>query len=82
MVYRGKLDGFRRNNVVNLYYLIYNILKDTNSDAAMMHAKLYLALKLESGAGIPDDIEDLDIDEADLDIEELESEIRNYWAKE
>ena len=66
---------------VNLYYLIYNILKDTNHDMALRHAELFLALKLESGAGIPDDIECLDIDEAGLDVKELESEIRAYWAE-
>lgn len=68
------------NVKVNLYRLIYDILKDSNPDLALEHAKLFLALKLESGAGIPDDIEDLDIDEDSLDITELESEIRAYWS--
>lgn len=70
------------NVKVNLYYLIYNILKDTNHDLAIKHAELFLALKLESGANVPDDIEDLNIDESDLDITELESEIRKYWAEQ
>ncbi len=65
---------------VNLYYLIYKILKEIDSDAAVMHAKLYLALKLESGAPIVSEIEDLNIDEDDLDIIELESDIKNYWS--
>lgn len=68
------------NVKVNLYYLIYNILKDSNEELALKHAKLFLALKLESGANIPDDIEELDIDEADLDASELEREIKDYWA--
>lgn len=68
------------NVKVNLYHLIYNILKDMDSDLALKHAKLYLALKLESGANVSDDIEDLNIDEADLDIDELEHEIKDYWS--
>ena len=66
---------------VNLYYLAYKILKDDNPDLALIHAKLYLALKLESGAQIADEIEDLNIDEDDLDITELEREIKEFWAK-
>ena len=73
-------DGETKTKV-NLYYLIYTILKDSNEDLALTHAKLYLALKLESGAQIAEDIEDLDIDETDLDINELETEIRDYWSK-
>ena len=69
------------NVKVNLYYLIYNILKCTDNDLALKHAKLYLAIKLESGAQIAEDIEDLNLDEDNLDISELEAEIRDYWAK-
>ena len=69
------------NVKVNLYHLIYNILKDDNEELALKHAKLYLALKLESGAQVAEDIEDLNIDESDLDINELEAEIRKYWAE-
>nr|WP_295161567.1 hypothetical protein [uncultured Methanobrevibacter sp.] len=65
---------------VNLYYLIYQILKENYESMAIRHAELYLAIKLESGANIAEDIEDLNIDETDLDINELESEIREYWS--
>ena len=73
-------DG-ETNSKVNLYHLIYDILKDSDENIAMKHAKLYLAIKLESGAQIASDIEELYIDETDLDIDELESEIKDYWAK-
>ena len=73
-------DGSARSKV-NLYCLIYNILKDTDERAALIHAKLCLALKLESGAQVPDEIEDLFIDEGDLDIGDLESEVESYWSK-
>lgn len=56
---------------VNVFYLIYNILKDENGP---------LALKIESGSIVPDEIEDLGIDESELDIPVLESEIRKYWT--
>ena len=69
------------NVKVNLYYLIYAILKETDEDLALKHAKLYLALKLESGAQIAEDIDDLNIDESNLDIDELDAEIRKYWAE-
>lgn len=68
------------NLKVNLYYLIYQILKDSDTNLALTHAKLYLALKLESGANIAEDIEDLNLDEDNLDINELESEIKNHWS--
>lgn len=64
---------------VNLYCLIYKILKDSNPEAAMMHAELFLALKIESGAHIPEEIEDLDIDEESLDIHSLESQVSDFW---
>ena len=68
------------NSKVNLYCLMYNILKDTDEELALKHAKLCLALKLESGAQVPDEIEDLFIDEGDLDIAELDSEIMSHWS--
>ncbi|MBQ7927349.1 MAG: tetratricopeptide repeat protein [Methanobrevibacter sp.] len=67
---------------VNLYLLIYRILKDSNESLAITHARLYLAIKLENGGDIADEIEDLNLDEDGLDIEELESEIRSYWSGE
>ena len=69
------------NVKVNLYHLIYNILKDSDESMALKHAKLYLAIKLESGAQVAEEIEDLNIDETDLEISELEAEIRDYWAE-
>ena len=66
---------------VNLYFLIYDILKETDPDLALQHAKLYLALKLQSGAPINEEIEELGIDEENLDIDELENEIYNYWRE-
>lgn len=66
---------------VNLYYLTYNLLKDSNPDFAMKHAKLFLTIKLENESEIPEDIEDLDIDEDNLDIDILEQEIRNRWTE-
>ena len=46
-----------------------------------MHAKLYLALKLENGGEIDNEIEDLYIDEDSLDITKLEKEVREYWLR-
>lgn len=65
---------------VNLYYLIYSMLAESDEESALTHAKLFLALKLESGAHVPDEIEDLCIDEIDLDVDELEAEVRDYWS--
>lgn len=64
---------------VNLYYLIYKILNDSNPDIAFKHAELYYLLKLESGAEISSDIEELYIDEEELDKNELVKEIKDYW---
>ena len=66
---------------VNLYYILYNILKDSDSEFAMKHAELFLAIKLENETDIPEDIEELDIDEDSLDIDRLEHEIRNRWIE-
>ena len=63
----------------NLFYLIYQLLKDDEPDLALKHAKLFAALKLEYGAPIPSDIEELIIDEDELDVDELEMEIKDYW---
>ena len=63
------------------YHLIYNILRESDLDAALMHAKLYLALKLENSGEIESDIEDLCLDEDSLDILELEKETREYWLR-
>lgn len=74
-------DGYVKNKV-NLYYLIYKLLKDSNPDFAIKHAELFLAIKLEYDAvEIPEDIENLDIDADNLDIDSLEKEIKNRWIE-
>ena len=69
------------NIKVNLYNLAYKILKENNPDLALKHAELFLAIKLDNESQIPDDIEELLIDEDNLDKKELESEIRQYWLE-
>ena len=68
------------NIKVNLFYLIYRILKDDNPELAIKHAKLYAALKLQSDSVLPDDIEELSLDEESLDAYQLEREIKDYWS--
>lgn len=69
------------NVKVNLYHLIYEMLKDSNPELAITHARLYLAIKLENGGEIARDIEELNLDEDNFDINALESEIKTYWAR-
>ena len=69
------------NSKVNLYYIIYKILKDSDYNFAVKHAELFLAIKLESNAEIPIEIEDMEIDEDHLDKVALEQEIRNHWLE-
>ena len=64
---------------VNLYYLIYHILKDTNPDIALKHAQLYYLLKSDNNSEISDDIDELKINGDGLDKEKLVNEINNYW---
>lgn len=66
---------------VNLYYLIYKILKEDDFDIAFTHAKIVVALKLKNNVDIPQDLEELSIDEDNLDITQLEGEIKQYWSK-
>lgn len=66
---------------INLFYLIYQLLKDDKPELALEHAKLFEALKLEYGASIPEDIEKLMIDENELDIDKLEQKIKDYWLQ-
>lgn len=66
---------------VNVYYLAYKILKDDNPEMALRHAELFTALKLESDAALPDEIEDLMIDDENLDARQLERDIKDYWAE-
>ena len=63
---------------VNLYHLAYKILKEINPELALKHAELFCAIKLENDSKVPDDIEELLIDEETLDKNALESEIRQY----
>lgn len=65
---------------VNLYHLAYKILKEINPELALKHAELFCAIKLENDSKVPDDIEELLIDEEALDKNALESEIRQYWT--
>ena len=65
---------------VNLYHLAYKILKEINPELALKHAELFCAIKLENDSKVPDDIEELLIDEETLDKNALESEIRQYWT--
>lgn len=65
---------------VNLYYLIYKILKDDDPELALLHARYFVAIKLESDALIPDEIDELLIDENDLDIKSLKRQIKDYWS--
>lgn len=65
---------------VNLYHLAYKILKEINPELALKHAELFYAIKLENDSKVPDDIEELLIDEETLDKNALESEIRQYWT--
>lgn len=66
---------------VNLYYLAYKILKDIEPELALKHAELFYAIKLENDKPIPDEIEELDIDEDNLDKRALESELKKYWSE-
>lgn len=66
---------------VNVFYLVFKILKGTDKDLAAKHAKMVLAIKLENGTDVPEDVEELNLDEDGLDIETLEHEIRNYWIE-
>ena len=66
---------------VNLYHLAFQVLKDDEPDIALKHAELVAALKLENNVALPEDIEQLQIDENSLDADELEREIKDYWLK-
>lgn len=64
---------------VNLYYLIYHILKDSNYDIALKHAQLYYLLKSDNNSEILEDVKELKINGDDLDKEKLVKEINEYW---
>ena len=67
------------NIKVNLFYLAYEILDELNMDMAFKHVELFYLLKLESNTQIPEEIEDLMIDEDGLDKNQLIDEINSYW---
>ena len=64
---------------VNLYYLIYNLLKDLDYEMALKHAQLYYLIKLENNSEVSNDIENLNFNENELNREELIKEINKYW---
>ena len=66
---------------VNLYHLAYKILEDINPDLALKHAELFYAIKTDNESRIPEDIEELEIDEDNLDKFSLEREIKEYWSE-
>ena len=67
---------------VNLYGLVYCILKDTEPEIALRHAELYYLLKLENGSSnILEEIEELNIDGDNLDMSDLSEQIKDYWMK-
>ena len=68
------------NIKVNLYCLAYEILDELNQEIAFRHVELCYLMKVESGAQIPDELEDLMIDEDELDKNQLIEEINNYWS--
>lgn len=70
------------NIKVNVFYLVFKILKDSDYDLALKHAELFLAIKLQSDAEIPEDIYELEIDEENLDFETLKHEVKNYWIEQ
>ena len=67
------------NMKVNLFYLAYEILDNLNIDIAYKHLELFYLLKLESNAQIPEEVENLEIEEDSLDKQQLIDEINNYW---
>ena len=69
------------NYKVNLYCLIYHLLKESEVEIALKHAQLYYLLKIDTSAVMDEEIEDLMIDESELNQKELESEISNYWLE-
>ena len=69
------------NIKVNLFYLIYQIFKEEQSELALKHAKLYAAIKINNNVTISSEIEELLVDNETLDIDLLESEIKEYWLE-
>ena len=66
---------------INIYYLIYRILEGFNEKQALKHAQYFYLLKKEKGYRIPEDIENLGIDETRLDKLQLKGEITEIWQE-
>ncbi len=66
---------------VNLYCFAYKLLEDSNPEIAYRHAELCYLLKSESNAQIPDELEDLMIEEDSLDKNDLIRQINSYWRE-
>lgn len=66
---------------VNLYYLAYDVLKESDPELAKRHAELFYAIKSENDSRIPDEIEELDIDGDSLDKRSIEHELKDYWSE-
>lgn len=64
---------------VNLYCFAFKLLEDSNEEIAYRHAELCYLLKTESNAQIPDELEDLMIEEETLNKKELIRQINSYW---
>ena len=64
---------------VNLYYFIYDLLKDLDYNIAIKHAQLYYLIKSENNSEISADIENLNFDKNELNKVELVDEINKYW---
>ena len=69
------------NYKVNLYSLIYHLLKQSEPEIALKHAQLYYLLKIDTSSVMDEDIEDLMIDESELNQKQLEREISDYWLE-
>lgn len=66
---------------ISIYYLIYRILKSFNEKQALKHAQYFYLLKKEKEYRIPEDIENLGIDETRLDKKQLKMEITEIWQE-
>ena len=69
------------NMKVNLHYLAFKLLEETNPEISYKHAELYYLIKSETGAEISQDIEELMIDSEQLDKNQLINEINQYWME-
>lgn len=78
---KGILEDGSIGSKVNLYFLIYRLLRESDLDFALKHAEMFVGLKLETESDIPEEIEELEIDEDNLDIVSLEREIKNRWIE-